>query len=297
MRVAAVTAILIAACGSPALLAQDTPVEVPVPSAAGGGGSAQEATKPAAKPQELPQVAPPKQVKTVAPATDEAVAKPVAPPPGATTATPPSTAQAVQPSGGTQVSPPPGTTKVAPVPGTPTVPPKDLPQGEPGSARQYPAGTFSRPWGARFHREKFLSPKYGEFWAARIVSIPVEGSPLHKLKLTRGDVITNLDRAPVYELQELEIHAYDTLVYYMKEGVISLKQGRLWIDPDKYFTDPAAKPVPGQPQPGPAIPGAPGTPVRPGTPVPGVQPGTPNPAPGQPAPSGARPNPGTGLLP
>jgi len=88
--------------------------------------------------------------------------------------------------------------------------------------RQVPAaaaqdGSFSPKLGAWFRIENMQLPGY-RFTAARLMSDPLPDSPLHRIGLRKGDVITRLNDNPADNLAELERHERNTLVRYIKTG-------------------------------------------------------------------------------
>ncbi|GHT21405.1 hypothetical protein FACS189419_02270 [Planctomycetales bacterium] len=92
-------------------------------------------------------------------------------------------------------------------------------------------GTYSIKMGASFRIEKMQIPGY-KFTAARLLSNPVEGSPLEKLGLRQGDVITRLDDSPADNLAELDRHVKNTLIRYIKTGTTKVNLGTIYIPTD-----------------------------------------------------------------
>ena len=78
-------------------------------------------------------------------------------------------------------------------------------------------GSYSPKLGAWFRIENMQIPGY-RFTAARLMSDPLPNSPLNRIGLQKGDVITRLDDTPVNTLAELERHEGGTLVRYIKTG-------------------------------------------------------------------------------
>jgi hypothetical protein len=99
---------------------------------------------------------------------------------------------------------------------------------------------FSPRLGARFLVEPVSMPKYGSFWAARIVSVPDHNSPLMQLGLGEGDLITRMDGLPLTCTIELERHVLETGIRFIRAGEYSVCHGTLFIDPGMYFVDPYA---------------------------------------------------------
>lgn len=100
--------------------------------------------------------------------------------------------------------------------------------------------TFSPRLGARFQVQRLYLPAFGEFTAARIVSVPEFGSPLRQLGLEQGDIITRLDGVPVTVERELERHILDTTVRFVKAGTETVRQATIFIHPNRRFVDPLA---------------------------------------------------------
>ncbi|MEZ6125491.1 MAG: hypothetical protein R3C49_20275 [Planctomycetaceae bacterium] len=100
-----------------------------------------------------------------------------------------------------------------------------------------PVGTFSPTLGARFQAQTFQLAAFGEFPGVRITSVPVAGSPLHQAGLTQGDILTRLDGARILNLQELEIHARDTAVRFLKQDSEEVSNAVINIDEFRYFTE------------------------------------------------------------
>ena len=91
--------------------------------------------------------------------------------------------------------------------------------------------SYSPKLGASFRIENMQIPGY-QFTAARLMSDPTEGSPLHGLGLRKGDVITRLDDSPADTLAELERHNKNTLVRYIKTGTTKVLLGTVFIPAD-----------------------------------------------------------------
>jgi hypothetical protein len=92
-------------------------------------------------------------------------------------------------------------------------------------------GTYSTKLGASFRIEKIQIPG-NRFTAARLLSDPVEGSPLEKLGLRKGDVITRLDDSAVDNFSELDRHMKNTLVRYIKTGTTKVQLASAYIPTD-----------------------------------------------------------------
>ncbi len=82
---------------------------------------------------------------------------------------------------------------------------------------------------ASFEIQKLWLPQYGDFRAARVVSMPGPDSPLHQLGLTVGDVVTRLDGVPIHTNSELDRHVRVTHVRYIKAGTRQVRNGTIYI--------------------------------------------------------------------
>ena len=91
-------------------------------------------------------------------------------------------------------------------------------------------GTYSPKLGASFRIENMQVPGY-KFTAARLTSDPVSTSPLAKIGLRKGDVITRLDDSPANTLAELERHERNTLIRYIKTGTTKVLLANIYIPP------------------------------------------------------------------
>ncbi|MDR3233559.1 MAG: hypothetical protein LBT46_07865 [Planctomycetaceae bacterium] len=89
-------------------------------------------------------------------------------------------------------------------------------------------GTYSPKLGASFRIDKVQIPG-NRFIAARLLSDPVEGSPLEKIGLQKGDVITRLDDNAADSLSELDRHEKSTLVRYIKTGTTKVLLANVYI--------------------------------------------------------------------
>jgi hypothetical protein len=101
-----------------------------------------------------------------------------------------------------------------------------------------PAATeeyYSPKLGATFKIEKMQIPGY-KFTAARLMSDPVEGSPLSQLGLKKRDAITRLDDETVDSLSVLERHEKNTVVRYIKTGTVKVQLGKMYIPTDSEMT-------------------------------------------------------------
>ena len=96
---------------------------------------------------------------------------------------------------------------------------------------------FSHRLGARFLIQQIQVGGYSPVLAARIVSEPVYGSPLKRLGLGMGDVITRLDGVPVTHTGGLDRHILDTKVRYVKAGFRTVSEGWVFIQRHRYFQD------------------------------------------------------------
>ena len=102
---------------------------------------------------------------------------------------------------------------------------------------------FSKRLGCRFEIQWIRVGNFPAVRAARIVSKPAHGSPLNRLGLSVGDVITRLDGNPVTSTYELDRHVYDTNVRYVKAGHNHVHQGTIYIDAHRYFNEPYYPPT------------------------------------------------------
>ena len=92
-------------------------------------------------------------------------------------------------------------------------------------------GTYSPKLGASFRIENMQIPGY-KFTAARLMSDPLEGSPLHGLGLRKGDVITRLNDKPADTLTELERHERNISIRYIKTGTTKVLLANIYIPTD-----------------------------------------------------------------
>jgi hypothetical protein len=88
--------------------------------------------------------------------------------------------------------------------------------------------TYSPKLGASFRIEKMQIPGY-KFTAARLTSDPVQSSPLSKIGLRAGDVVTRLNDSPVETLAELDRHERNTLIRYIKTGTTKVLLANIYI--------------------------------------------------------------------
>ena len=93
-----------------------------------------------------------------------------------------------------------------------------------------PEGTFSPNLGAWFRIENMQIPGH-RFTAARLMSDPLPNSPLNRLGLRQGDVITRLNDNPVTTLAELERHSRNTTVRYIHTGTTRVLVDNIFIPP------------------------------------------------------------------
>ena len=89
-------------------------------------------------------------------------------------------------------------------------------------------GVYSPKLGASFRIENMQIPNY-KFTAARLTSDPLPTSPLAKIGLRKGDVITRLDDSPADSLAELERHEKNTLLRYIKTGTTKVLLANIYI--------------------------------------------------------------------
>jgi hypothetical protein len=133
----------------------------------------------------------------------------------------------------------------APAPAT-----QPVPQALPGGAPETPTpqlvidptqpnqlAYFSPRLGARFLIQPMFLPQFGQFFGARLVSLPEPGSPLLQLGLSEGDVITRLDGLPVRDTWELERHVFETSVRFIRDGEQVVRRGTMYICPHQFFRD------------------------------------------------------------
>jgi S1-C subfamily serine protease len=78
-------------------------------------------------------------------------------------------------------------------------------------------GYYSVRLQGHFQIRNLYVPQYGNFRAARITSLS-QSSPLRDIGLRSGDVITRLDGVRVDNLRELDCHAYNTSVRFIRSG-------------------------------------------------------------------------------
>ncbi len=90
---------------------------------------------------------------------------------------------------------------------------------------------YSRKLGATFGFEKMQIPGY-KFVGARLLTEPVNGSPLYELGLRRGDVVTRLDNDPASSADALELHEKVTTIRYIKTGTTKVLIDRIYIPTD-----------------------------------------------------------------
>lgn len=92
-------------------------------------------------------------------------------------------------------------------------------------------GTYSPTLGAAFRIEKIQIPGY-QFTAARLMSDPSQNSPLDRVGLRKGDVVTRLDDSPANTLAELERHGGNTSIRYIKTGTTKVLLANIYIPPN-----------------------------------------------------------------
>lgn len=90
------------------------------------------------------------------------------------------------------------------------------------------ADNYSYRLGATFEIQKMQIPGY-RFTAARLTSDPIEGSPLNKIKLKKGDVITRLNTDSVASMDILDRHENYTTIRYIKHGTTKVLIDRIYI--------------------------------------------------------------------
>ena len=79
-----------------------------------------------------------------------------------------------------------------------------------------------------FQLRNFHLPQYGGFVAVRIASLDSD-SPLREIGLRPGDVVTRLDGIAISNLSELERHAYDTTVRFIRAGTQYVQSAEVYI--------------------------------------------------------------------
>ena len=89
-------------------------------------------------------------------------------------------------------------------------------------------GMYSLKMGASFEIEYMQIPGYC-FMAARLMSDPVEGSPLYEFGLQAGDVITRLGGIPVDTLEVLETQEGNLEIRYIKSGSERVLLGNIYV--------------------------------------------------------------------
>ena len=104
-------------------------------------------------------------------------------------------------------------------------------------------GHFSPRLGARFEIATINQMGY-TFQAARLVSTPVPGSPLHQLGLQPGDVITRLDNLRITTCRQLENHHLNTTVRFLRTSGGGFSDGSMYIRPSHFFSDAGGFPTP-----------------------------------------------------
>ncbi len=95
---------------------------------------------------------------------------------------------------------------------------------------------YSHTLRAEFLIQKMRIPGH-VFLAARIVSPPEEGSPLHQIGLGVGDVVTRLDGVPVRDVSELDRHYGETFVRYIRQGTTRVRNGVIDLDASEETLD------------------------------------------------------------
>lgn len=91
---------------------------------------------------------------------------------------------------------------------------------------------YSPQLGATFTIQNMQIPGY-RFRAARLMSDPLEGSPLADIGLVKGDVVTRLSNDQVTSLEVLEKHQGQIPVRYIKAGTIKVQMARINIPTDR----------------------------------------------------------------
>ena len=92
-------------------------------------------------------------------------------------------------------------------------------------------GSYSHKLGALFSIENMEIPGY-RFTAARLMSDPVDSSPLRDIGLQKGDVITRLNDAPTNTLAGLERHTGNMAMRYIKTGTTRVQLANIYIPRD-----------------------------------------------------------------
>jgi hypothetical protein len=92
-------------------------------------------------------------------------------------------------------------------------------------------GTYSPKLGALFRIENMQIPGH-RFTAARLTSDPMPNSPLNRIGLRKGDVITRLDNNPADTLAALERPERNTSIRYIKTGTTKVLLDNIYIPTD-----------------------------------------------------------------
>lgn len=101
--------------------------------------------------------------------------------------------------------------------------------GGPPQYKLIAGGSYSPSLGAEFRVETFSLPAFGQFTGVRLVSAPNWNSPLRKLGLQPGDVITRMDGVRTDNLAELENHYSWTQIRYIKTGTQTVRIANIFI--------------------------------------------------------------------
>ena len=116
---------------------------------------------------------------------------------------------------------------------TPVIIERQVPVPEDYAGVPLDDATFYSPkMGASFSLEHMEIPGYS-FTAARLTSDPVEGSPLEKIGLQAGDVITRMGGTPVDVLNVLDQHEGNIEVRYIKSDTTKVLLAQVYIPTDE----------------------------------------------------------------
>jgi len=94
------------------------------------------------------------------------------------------------------------------------------------------ASFYSPKMGASFSLENMEIPGYA-FTAARLTSDPVEGSPLEKIGLLEGDVVTRMGGFAVETLDVLDQHEGSVEIRYIKSDTARVLLAHVYIPTDE----------------------------------------------------------------
>ena len=92
--------------------------------------------------------------------------------------------------------------------------------------------SFSPKLGAVVRLEYMELPGYC-FMAARLMSDPLEGSPLHELGLQAGDVITRVGGVSVDSIEVLDQHERETEIRFIRSDTARVQLAQVYIPTDE----------------------------------------------------------------